>query len=717
MMPEKDSPENHSEGVQLPKFARHFIRSKYGVRLANFPPIAWLLSQVTRMFVKRHMSQLKDSDRIEERPITEGLQGTLDAIVFDVVHALNYLGAMVATYEQGDVLPVRAFYVDPDVASVEQIYQWEQEVSKKDPDHPVSITNPKVARVSLYNEEDQENLSVKAVLAKQSVTSSELYDLFRPIAIEASKPIIQGIQKEVGMKEVVAVPFFLDGEVVGTLFAFKRDRITEDDKLILAAFGKQAAAAIEGERRQLLANLSQELVLQLQTSLAEDEKDILQAIAEGIVNDLGYVVAAVASYDEESDALPLYGFYIDPEIVSMEQIRVWEKQVSDLDPDNPVSITNPEIARIYVHNPYYKENLSARAAKQREIVPAKKLFELFTPIIGKEAEPIIDGIQDALGIKSFIAVPFFLGDEFVGNLFAASSSKALGKGNIELLQAFGRQAAAGIHNARLYRRIEEQREIAEKEKAKAEDQREIAQVIATMAFSASKSIHSFRNHIGFVRGQIQLFQYLKMMSEEDKKDIIGKIPRVIERLDIIADILDQLHEPWRPVDDRPTNVNGCLTVAKDTIIPAHTQDGIELEENLAKNLPLISVAPDMLTEAFRILIKNAVEAIRTKETRGGKLRLSTFLSKDKQILVEIADNGTGIQSEYLENVFELSWTTKSSGLGFGLFWTRDYIEGLGGTVEVESVWQEGTTFWVALVAAPEKINLEGEDIEDDVSQV
>lgn len=709
-MSDKDNQEKSTKGIQLPKSVNNFLRSKYGARLANFPPVAWLLRRATRVLVRRQLSQTESIVTARKRPVSDGLQGALDAIVYDVVDGLKYAGAMVATYEQGDVLPVRAFYVDPAVATMEQIKLWEQEVSNLDPEHPVSITDSKVARVYLYNKDHRENLSVKAVKSGQTETSFELYDLFRPIAIEASKPIIQGIQKEIGIEEVIAVPFFLRDEVVGNLFAAKGDRITEEDKLILSAFGRQAAAAIEGERRRLLTRLSQELVLQLQTSLEKDEKEILQTIAEGIVEDLGFVVAAVASYDEESDALPIYGFYLNPEIASMGQVRIWEKQVSALDPDHPVSITDPDIARVYVNNPFYADNLSTKAARKGDIVSSKRLFDLFTPIIGPEAEPIVDGIQEALDIHAFVAVPFFLGDSFLGNLFAASRSVELSKGDIELLEAFGRQAAAGIHNARLYHSIEEQR-------AKAEEQRQVALVFGKMAFSASKSVHNFRNHIGFVRGQIQLLQYLDMMSEEDKKDVIGKIPRVIERLDIIADILNQLHEPWRPVDDRPTNVNSCLTGAKDKVIPSHAQDGIVVNMELTEELPLVSTSPDMLTEAFHILIKNAVEALRTKETRGGELILRTRQSDNERIVIEIVDNGTGIQPEHLGKIFELRWSTKDSGLGFGLFWTRDYIEGLGGRVEVESQWQVGTTFRVTLKALTEENDLEGEDVAEEITQM
>jgi sensor histidine kinase regulating citrate/malate metabolism len=63
----------------------------------------------------------------------------------------------------------------------------------------------------------------------------------------------------------------------------------------------------------------------------------------------------------------------------------------------------------------------------------------------------------------------------------------------------------------------------------------------------------------------------------------------------------------------------------------------------------------------------------------------------------IRDNGVGIKRENLGKIFELGWSSKKGeGMGFGLFWTRDYIEGLGGSIEVESTYKSGTTFSLML---------------------
>jgi signal transduction histidine kinase len=103
----------------------------------------------------------------------------------------------------------------------------------------------------------------------------------------------------------------------------------------------------------------------------------------------------------------------------------------------------------------------------------------------------------------------------------------------------------------------------------------------------------------------------------------------------------------------------------------------------------------MMVEVFRVLLKNAIEAIAEKGG-AGQLRVATS-STAQAISIAITDNGVGIKPEHLSRIFELRWSTKrGAGLGFGLFWVRDYIEGLGGTISVKSVYGEGATFVVTI---------------------
>jgi signal transduction histidine kinase len=702
-------PESIDEKTKKPEsrtIRDRFIHSRFLGKLSNFPPIAWLVRRLVRGLVrvsrllKPHRDKRPVQEATIERAAAIGLDATLQGIVQDVVEVLGYTGAMVATYEQGDSLPVRAMYVDPLVATEEEIHRWERTVSEV-AGWPVSITDPDIARVYVYRDAYADNLSVCAAQAGGPVTSDDLYDLFTPIAPSASRPIVEGIQQAMGIQQVIAVPFFLetsDGgrprkELVGNLFAAKRSRISDHDILTLSAFGRQAAAAIGNERRRLQIAIAQELTFRVQTSL-NDEAEILEWIVRGVVSDLGYVGAMVAPYEPDG-ALPSHALYVDPSVATEADIHRWERQISEVS-DSPVSIFNSDIARVYVNRPQYRRNLSVRAAKAGMPVTSDALYDLFVPVAPPASESLVGDIQQELGIQQVIAVPFFLETitdgqlthELVGNLFAATRSQVFKPSEVELLRAFGQQAAAGIRNARLYR--------------KAEERRQAAQMFGKMAFSAATAVHALRNHVGIVRLHIDLLQYLP---PEKREAQLAKNPEIRERLDTIADILDTLGEPWRRISDEWVDVNLCLRRAVEKVLPRSERRGVHLELDLAEESLQIKTSPDMLTEAFRVLIKNAFEAIQEK-AQEGRLRIQSRRCERAAagaeavpvdpIEIVIQDNGVGIRPENVNKIFEIGWTTKPAGMGFGLFWTRDYIEGIGGRISVESVLGEGTAFCVEL---------------------
>ena len=681
---------------------------KWGGRLAgsrpiiwimNLPPIAWAARGIARDVVKRQLGERPILETEMERVAGINLKATLEQIVYDVVDALGYAGAMVTTYEQGDSLPVRALYVDPNLATNEQIHQWESKVSSYS-ENPASITDPEIARVFVYQEECQDNLSVQAFKAGKPVSSNDLYDLFIPIAPPASRPIVKGIQQALGIHQVIAIPFFLetlvDGrpekEIVGNLFAAKRGPISRQDELILSAFGRQVAAAIESERRRLQIKVAQRLVLEMQSSL-QDEKKILQQIAGGLVLELGYAGTLVAIYQPDG-ALSARVFCIDPNLASDEQVGRWESEVSEYS-GHPTGISDPEIARVLVHQDECEENLGVRAFKAGRPVSSDDLYDLFTPIASPASRPIVKQIQKALGIQQIIAVPFFrerlvdgqLEKDFVGILVATTRSKKFSGGEIELLQAFGQQAALGIQNAQLYRQVEERRRVA--------------QIFGRMAFSATASVHALRNHISAFRMYLHLLQ---IAPPEQLGEILKSNARVIARLDEAVDILDNLHQPWCEAPDAQTDINICLIKTIGKVVPNRdgmvSREGIVVRESLAEGLPAIRTSPHKLAEAFKVLVENALDAIREKG-QGGELRVESWQESKETLNVLISDSGMGIRPENVGKVFELQWSTKNTGMGFGLFWTKEYIEGLGGSIRVESVWQEGTTFTINLPISSE----------------
>lgn len=625
---------------------------------------------------------------------SSSLQTAFLQIVRDIVEILDYTGAMLATYEPDHSLPVRAFYVNPSVISETQIREWETTVSQL-MQRSVSIMepDPTFARVYVNSNEHQSNLSVKAALSRGPVVADNLYSLFGPILPASTEAIVNRlIQPFTGVKQIVAIPFFIENngqgpEIVGNLFAGKGDFITEQDIRILSAFGRQAAAAVELERhRQRVLDVARQLTIQMQAHIHKEE-ELFHQIVAGVVDGLGYTAAMVATYEGDG-ALPLRATYISPQVVSQEQIGRWEERISQLI-GRTVSVLNPDpaFARVFVYEAKYQNNLSVQAVQRGGPVFSDQLFSLFTPVLPMIARPIINHVvQPALDIKQVVAVPFYLevtdGQwEMIGNLFAATShAGGFSSEEVELLQAFGRQAAASINNARLYRR--------------AREQQEVATVFGKMAFSAAAAVHELRNRMGTARMHLHLVQKFPELTPAQQEELL----RVNQELGLqLADtlhLLDRLHEPWQPADETPTAVISCVQDALEKVKGQLLAHQIKLRQEFSEGMPPIHTVPVMLTEAFKIMLDNSIDAI-VEGGKPGSLRVQGY-PDGTFIHIVIQDNGTGIKPENVPHIFAMKWSTKTKGMGFGLFWAKDYLEGLSGRIEVHSQWGIGTTMHILL---------------------
>jgi signal transduction histidine kinase len=147
-----------------------------------------------------------------------------------------------------------------------------------------------------------------------------------------------------------------------------------------------------------------------------------------------------------------------------------------------------------------------------------------------------------------------------------------------------------------------------------------------------------------------------------------------------------------------TDVNGVLDAAVQLILkngdPASGKHkSIELEKEYTRDLPEITADPMQLKQVFMNLILNAVDAMPD----GGKLTLRTAYNETAcAINVTVIDTGKGIDTAVLNKICQPFFTTKAKGTGLGLAISKRLIEDHGGTISIESIKGEGSTFVISL---------------------
>jgi histidine kinase len=139
--------------------------------------------------------------------------------------------------------------------------------------------------------------------------------------------------------------------------------------------------------------------------------------------------------------------------------------------------------------------------------------------------------------------------------------------------------------------------------------------------------------------------------------------------------------------------------------------GIEVEFGLTEDLPYVLVNPFSLEEVILNMISNARDAIEEKTKRDPASTVPEILLRTRgdgdspggsgqQVVIEVVDRGIGISPENLPKVFDPFFTTKGPdrGTGLGLAVSKSIIEQFGGTLEIRSEPNQGTTAIISLKA-------------------
>ncbi len=171
-------------------------------------------------------------------------------------------------------------------------------------------------------------------------------------------------------------------------------------------------------------------------------------------------------------------------------------------------------------------------------------------------------------------------------------------------------------------------------------------------------------------------------------DMIGRNSSRINQL--VSDLLQSTRfaQLEYTVADINELLEETLTMAKDRL-ELHQ---VKLEKKFAQNLCKVPVDREKIRLAFLNIIVNAIEAM---EKGKGVLRVTTRLQGDK-CLIEFSDNGSGMDEETLQKLFEPYFTSKLKGNGLGLTNTQNIILNHKGTISAQSVKGEGSRFIVVL---------------------
>lgn len=220
--------------------------------------------------------------------------------------------------------------------------------------------------------------------------------------------------------------------------------------------------------------------------------------------------------------------------------------------------------------------------------------------------------------------------------------------------------------------------------------------LASIGRLAASIAHELRNPLASISGSLQVLS-IDPNADEDTRTLTEIVHREVERLNkMLTELLDysnpQAHESV--VFDSVELVQETLAVfAHD---PKHEHVRVGLASNSTNERLWLCADPNRIKQVLWNLLLNAVQAAMSAV----EVRV-TSEPVQEQVLIEILDDGPGIDPEHLEKLFEPFFTTKEQGTGLGLATCHSVVTEHGGTIEVNNLPTGGCCFSVRLPLSSE----------------
>lgn len=266
------------------------------------------------------------------------------------------------------------------------------------------------------------------------------------------------------------------------------------------------------------------------------------------------------------------------------------------------------------------------------------------------------------------------------------------------LRSVAEQVSLGAVNAQLYQALRSNADdlahkVEERTTALEVTQRQLirSEKLAALGRLAGEIAHEINNPLqpimSCLESAIEDLEDQQPVSLQDLKMAMSEVARLKRMVSRLLDFA-------RPDSSQRTGVQIneiieevlALTAKKMALIGVHIQREMEM-------LPAINVNPDQLKQVILNLIINSIDAMNDSPQK--QLLIRTW-ADNIWVTIIIEDQGKGIESHLLQEIFEPFFSTKDHGSGLGLAITHSIIMAHNGTIDVRSEVNKGTIFTICL---------------------
>jgi signal transduction histidine kinase len=218
--------------------------------------------------------------------------------------------------------------------------------------------------------------------------------------------------------------------------------------------------------------------------------------------------------------------------------------------------------------------------------------------------------------------------------------------------------------------------------------------LALAGLIAARVAHDIRNPLSSIKMQTQLLRD-RLGGDPDDEAAVKAVLHDIEQVESVIRDLLELARPGELRLERGA-LNAVIHDALRQLGAQFRHRKISVDVHLTETLPPILVDHSRFKQVLLNVLVNASDAMPT----GGLVTLSSRMAGSSELLVEICDDGIGMDAATLARVFDPFVSTKRDGVGLGLVNAKAVVEAHGGRISLASRTPTGTCASIWLPAAP-----------------
>jgi signal transduction histidine kinase len=228
-----------------------------------------------------------------------------------------------------------------------------------------------------------------------------------------------------------------------------------------------------------------------------------------------------------------------------------------------------------------------------------------------------------------------------------------------------------------------------------------AERLAATGQTVAGLAHAIKNILGGLKGgRYMVNQGFALNEMKYLKDGWDMVERNIEKVaGLTKDLLNYCRE--REPDRRPVNPNELVQEAYALYQEQAKEKGIRLSLDLDSKIGMVDLDPQGIQEVLNNLVINAIDACSPEDDtiQNSEILIRSRLLPKEKILLEVRDNGMGMDQEVQQKIFNIFFSTKGSkGTGLGLLISQKIVQEHGGEIRVESEPGKGSVFQIILPA-------------------